>query len=463
MFFAYVDALLSSGDLMEKPRNVILIVADSLRHDSVYSGPVGMPYVESRAIRYMQARSGGCWTLPSTASLFSGLVPHEHGATAQTRAIRNDVPTLAEGMLAAGYRTHQATANAVTTDLFGLNRGFEDIRSIWNLVKPRYRLMDQLLVLAGKPRLRRKLFSKDFIMGKMAGDFSVAKVWMQSTCQDVFGQARQILAENEAKNQRTFLFLNIMETHFPYHIGPEFKLLSKGAMQKMRELAGLYHLANQTWLTTGKEHIRQDMLDILRRRQRLAWEFLAPQLDAFLQEIHEQTGNAVVFCSDHGDNFGDQGWLYHFSNVTDGGNRVPLFWLPHDDRPAAQIETPVSTRDIYTTLLGLVGRPEGRPILLDDPQDSIPLMSSFWYNNNGRTLPQYRHNQLAFLENGMRYRLLGERWSAAPPQVEGPEATFAPLPADVNPIQDAVSDPTRRAQLTKYLADFHSFSEKLAA
>lgn len=448
---------------MEKPRNVILIVADSLRYDSVHSGPIGMPYAESAAIRFTGARAGGCWTLPSTASLFSGLVPHEHGATAQTRAIRSDVPTLAEQMREAGYRTHQATANAVTTDIFGLNRGFDDIRSIWNLVQPRYRFMDQLLVLAGKPRLRRKLFTKDFIMGKMAGDFSVAKVWLQSTCQDVFAQARQILAENEARNQRTFLFLNIMETHFPYHIGPEFKLLSEGPIQKMRELAGLFHLANQTWLTTGKEHIRQDMLDILKRRQRLAWEFLAPQLDAFLQEMHEQTGNAVVFCADHGDNFGDQGWLYHFSNVTDAGNRVPLFWLPHDGRPAAQVDTPVSARDVYTTLLGLVGRPQGRPVLLDDPQDSLPIMSSYWYNNNGRTLPQYRHNQMAFVEDGMRYRRSEGRWSAAPPQLEGVEAAFEPLPADVDPIEDVVTDLERRARLRSYVDGFESFSASLAA
>jgi len=448
---------------MEKPRNVILVVADSLRYDSVHNGPVGMPYTESRAIRYTQARSGGCWTLPATASLFSGLVPHEHGATAQTRAIRSDIPTLAEGMKAAGYATHQATANAVTTDIFGLNRGFDDIRSIWNMVTPRYRWFDQLLVLAGKPRLRRKLFSKDFIMGKMAGDFSVAKVWLQNTASDVFSSARQILAENEARNQRSFLFLNVMETHFPYHIGPEFKLLSKGPLKKLRELASLFHLANQTWMKTGKEHIKQDMLAILRQRQRLAWELLAPQLDAFMQELHEKTGNLVVFCADHGDNFGEQGWYYHFSNVTDAGNRVPLYWLPHDGRPAARIDTPVSTRDIYTTLLGEVGRPEGRPVLLDTPEESMPIMSSFWYNNQGLTLPEFRKNQLAFIEGGQRYRLRGDRWAVAPVQTDGPEATFEELALGVDPIADSVALPERRRQLSKYLADFQAFSAKLAA
>lgn len=448
---------------MTGPRNIILIVADSLRHDSVYSGPVGMPYAESVGVRFTQARSGGCWTLPATASLFTGLVPHEHGATAQTRAIRSDVPTLAEGMRAAGYRTHQATANAVTTDIFGLNRGFDDVRSIWNMVTPRYRWFDQLLVLAGKPRLRRKFFSKDFIMGKMAGDFSVAKVWLQSTCQDVFSQARAILRENEARNERTFLFLNVMETHFPYHIAPEFKLLSDSPWKKLRELVSLYHLANQSWLVTGREHIKPDMLALLRRRQRVAWEWLAPQLDAFMQELHEQTGNLVVFCADHGDNFGEQGWFYHFSNVTDAGNRVPLFWLPHDGRPAAEIATPVSTRDLYPTLLGLAGRPEGDTVLLDEPERSLPIMSSYWYNNQGRTLPRFRQNQFCVLEGDLRYRYRGDRWAIAPPQTTGVEPAFEDLPLGVNPIEERVADPARRARLARYFQDFQAFSAKLAA
>lgn len=448
---------------MDKPRNVILVVADSLRYDSVHSGPVGMPYAESRAIRFTQARSGGCWTLPATASLFTGLVPHEHGATAQTRAIRTDVPTLAEQMKEAGYRAAQVTANGVTTDIFGLHRGYDEIRSIWTLIEPRYRFMDQLLVLMGKPRLRKKLFSKDFIAGKMAGDFSSAKVWLQSTAQDVFDQARDVLRANEARNERTFLFLNLMETHFPYHIAPEFKLLSKGSLDKLRELTALFHLVNNTFMTRGKNPIPAEMLEVLRRRQRLSWEFLAPQLDAFLEELHRETGNLVIFLADHGDNFGEQGWTYHFGNVTDSGNRVPLYWLAHDGREPARVDLPVSARDVYTTLLGLVGRPEGRTVLLDEPHDSLPIMSSFWYNAQGKTRPEYRKNQLAIIEGGMRYRLVGDRWSFAPPQNGGAEPTFQDLPRDVNPIEDVVDDPERRRRLAKYLADFQAFGAKLAA
>jgi arylsulfatase len=252
---------------MLRPRNVILLVADSLRYDSVHSGPIGMPYVERRATSYSQARSGGCWTLPATASLFTGMMPHQHGATSQTRGIRKDIPTLGEQMREQGYATAMVTANVATTDIFGLDRGFDELHRIWQTVPAQYKKLHQLLVLAGKPRLRKKIMSKDFVMGKLSEDLDAAKVWLQSTCQDVFAEARRILQDNQRRGQGSFLFLNVMETHFPYHMAPVFRSSPEvGIVDRLRELAALYHLVNQTFLTTGKEHITPDMLEPSRRR-----------------------------------------------------------------------------------------------------------------------------------------------------------------------------------------------------
>lgn len=448
---------------MSKPRNVIVLIADSLRYDSVWGGPTGLPYVEPSAIRFTQARSGGCWTLPATASLFTGLMPHEHGGTAQTRAIRTDVPTLAEHMREAGYATHQITANVATTHIFGLHRGFDEVRPIWHHVPAKFKKLHQLVVLAGKPRLRHRLFSRDFIQGKLSEDLDAAKVWLQSTAADVFAHARALLKENEARGKGSFLFLNLMETHFPYHLGPSFKTLSGGVIARVRELMSLFHLVNQTFLTDGKQHIRPDMLDVLRQRQRAAWEWLAPQVDAFVRELHEDTGNLVVFGSDHGDNFGEQGWLYHFSNVTDAGNRVPLFWLPHDGRAPGVVHTPVSARDVYGSLLRAIGRSDRPSLLLDEPGQSLPIMQSFWYNNQNKTLPQYRFNQLAYIERGERYLFRQGRWSSAPITQDGAEPRFEPLPNNTNPIEEAVVDVERRARLRAALREFEAFSASLAA
>ena len=179
---------------MAEPRNVVLLVADSLRWDTVHRGPTGLPYLGGRGLRFDQARSGGCWTLPATASMFTGLSPHEHGADAQTRSI-NNAPTLAERMKRLGLSTHMVTANVATTDIFGLDRGFDTLDRVWKLVPATaHRRLHEALVLAGKPRLRQKILSKDFVMGKMSEDLDASKVWLHE--KDLLQIHRGVFAKN---------------------------------------------------------------------------------------------------------------------------------------------------------------------------------------------------------------------------------------------------------------------------
>lgn len=449
---------------MAEPRNVVLLVADSLRWDTVHRGATGLPYLGSRGLRFDQARSGGCWTLPATASLFTGLSPHEHGADAQTRSI-NNAPTLAERMKHLGRSTHMVTANVATTDIFGLDRGFDTLDRVWKLVDARaHRRIHEALVLAGKPRLRKKLLSKNFVMGKMSEDLDASKVWLQSTAETVFDRTRQLMEENARKNQRGFFFLNLMESHFPYHIADAFECSADTLIGQLRELYSLYHLVNQTWLTNDRQYIAPDMMELLRRRQRLAWERLAPRIDAFVQELREEHDATVVFCADHGDNFGEQGWLYHFSNVTDAGNRVPLYILPHDRDLGRTSEAPVSARDVFGTLLRASGDPDPTLIsLLDASSDrSLPVLESFWYNNNGKTLPQYRYNQFAFVAGGMRYANRHGRWSQAPAtRGLASEAAFLELDPGVDPLQERLDTADRMLRLRRSWNDFSAFSEHI--
>jgi arylsulfatase A-like enzyme len=449
---------------MDTPRNIVFVVADSLRWDAVYAGgDHRLPYTAARAVCFQQARSGGCWTLPATASLFTGLMPHEHGATEQTRGLRRDVPTLAERLTRLGYKTHMVTANVVTTNIFGLDRGFARLDRIWKLVPKRHQGVLALLALLGKPRLRQKILSKDFITGKLIDDLQAAGVWLQSTMQAVCQQAFDILATNSARGQRTFLFLNLMETHFPYHVADTFTTSASDLGGKMREMYSLYHLVNQTWLTRDKQYIQPDMLALLRRRQRLAWERIAPDLDAFIRELRERYGALAVFAADHGDNFGEQGWQYHFSNVTDAGNRVPLFWLSHGDDAARLEHLPVSARHLFGAILRAAG--DHDPTLvscIDAPERSVPVMQSYWYNNRGRTLARFRYNQFAFVAGEQRFLYRHNRWYVAPvTRMDEAEADFVPLDSQVNPLYEPVDTPDRSRYLQQVFAAYCAFADSV--
>ncbi len=448
---------------MHSPQNIILLVADSLRYDSVYANNnINLPYTLQNALQFTQARSSGCWTLPATASLFTGLMPHQHGATSQTRYVSANVPTLAQKLKELGYETYQVTANVATTEIFGLHRGFDQVIKTWKIVPAKFNRLQQFLVLIGKPRIRRMLFSKDMLVSKMSEDIEANKTWLQFTHEDTFNQARQIIEQNEKLGKKSFIFVNLMESHFPYHVAPTFHMLSPGIINKFREIMGLFHALNQTFLKTGKLNIKPDMLQTLRHRQRKSWELIAPSVDAFICEMHHERNTLLAFCADHGENFGDQGWLYHFSNVTEAGNRVPLFILPPYHHRSATTDIAINTKDLYHTFLHAAGANTNQPSLLLEPQASVPVMQSYWYNNHGKTLPQYKYNQICFINEENRYLFRAGKWYTAPVALHTePEALFTPLPGNTNPLYDCINNPTLRKNMLSILSDFLVFADKV--
>ncbi|MEM7102137.1 MAG: sulfatase-like hydrolase/transferase [Bacteroidota bacterium] len=447
--------------MADKPRNIIFLISDSLRFDSVYDIGVGMPYVQENSIEFLEARAAGCWTLPATASMFTGLMPHEHGATSQTRAIHLGIPTLAEKMKSAGYKTYQVTANVATTHIFGLNRGFDEVRRIWKLVDPKFNKLQQLIALVGKPRLRRKLISGDMLMQRMTEDLESAKTWLQFTYDDIFNECRKIIKENEAKGESSFIFLNLMETHFPYHLAPTFQLSTDGIIKKVREVISMFHYANQTFLKKKGTHIKPDMMEVLKNRQKTAWKSLAPNIDNFCREMHEDQGNLVVFGSDHGENFGEHGWIYHFSNITDAGNKVPMFWLPANGETPRKEHSIVSTRHIFNSFLHEVGLPTEGPSMVHHPEGSKSIMQSYWYNNRNKTLEKYKFNQICFLFNDNRYLMRNNVWYEAPFKTGYDEPDFKQLPADANPLYDLTIDAKDKQDYLKIMGDFKEFSSKI--
>lgn len=446
---------------MSRPANIVIIIADSLRWDSVYGGDgARLPWVQKNALEFTAARSAGCWTLPATASMFTGLLPHQHGADTQSRrGLDPAVPTLAERLRAVGYATHQVTANVATTDIFGLDRGFDEVVRIWKEVPPQHRKLHELMVLVGKPRLRRKVLSTDWIRGKLSEDIEAGTVWLQDTVAEILDRCRQILAQNARRGRPSFVFLNLMETHFPYHVSPIFQTLGSG-VEAVRELVALYHLVNQTFMATGEQPTSPATMARLRSRQRIAWERIAGQIDEFVRELHEGTENLVVLGSDHGECFGEMGWSYHFANVTDGGTRVPLFWLEPGRAPAT-VETPVSARDLFGAVLSAAGV-DVQPGLARAPEESLAVMESAWYDAQGRTLRRFKYNQLCFVAGRMRWMRRDGRWYSAPPSTLAGEPEFQPLPAGIDPVEELAPGAADRTRLRRLVSDFEAYSTRIS-
>lgn len=131
--------LLVAAAHAQPPRHLLFIAIDTLRADHV--GCYGYSLATTPTIdrlategtRFAQATATAPWTLPSFASMFTGLYPTRHGAGVHgpERHLQNSMPTpiaaeattLGEHLRALGYRTHAVTSNPYL--LLGMQRGFE--------------------------------------------------------------------------------------------------------------------------------------------------------------------------------------------------------------------------------------------------------------------------------------------------------------------------------------------------
>ncbi|MDP8225909.1 MAG: sulfatase [Candidatus Lernaella stagnicola] len=122
------------------PANVVIISLDTLRADRLgaYGYPRGLtPHLDkfaAEAVLFEQCIAPAPYTAPSHASLFTGVIPSDHGCflrrgqkTVQmSEKINRAVRTAAEMMQQAGYRTASVNGGLQVSPVFGFDRGFAD-------------------------------------------------------------------------------------------------------------------------------------------------------------------------------------------------------------------------------------------------------------------------------------------------------------------------------------------------
>ena len=112
--------------------NVVLIVADTLRADHLgsYGGNVHTPNLDALAaagVRFENAYSHAPMTLPSHSSMFTSLLPTEHGVLNNGYVLGDLHVTLPELLRGAGYRHTAAFISlGVLRSGFGIAQGFTE-------------------------------------------------------------------------------------------------------------------------------------------------------------------------------------------------------------------------------------------------------------------------------------------------------------------------------------------------
>lgn len=112
------------------PPSLLLVSIDTLRPDHLGLGGGGratspnLDALAAESLVFDDAYSAAGWTLPSVATLLTGLAPREHGATSYQRGLRDRLPTLASLLARRGYDARGFVSHVLLGPEYGLDRGF---------------------------------------------------------------------------------------------------------------------------------------------------------------------------------------------------------------------------------------------------------------------------------------------------------------------------------------------------
>ncbi|MCU0463389.1 MAG: sulfatase-like hydrolase/transferase [Anaerolineae bacterium] len=370
--------------------NLLLIVLDTQRRDrlSLYGGPrETSPNIDAfadRAAVYDRAISAAQWTVPSHASMFTGVYPSAHGLTEAHRVLSPRVPTLPEQLRSAGYDTVGFCNNPLVGVLdHGLTRGFD---SFYNYAggainRPFARQWPSPIDAAIKQwRKAAKQLGNQFAQREWLFRLSLnplfTPIWTRlinykgssaNSISDLIGYFEQQRAGGQT--QPVFAFLNLMGTHLPYrppqdalrHVAPTLDKASYRYMADFNADAARWASPADAALEDWQKHALEAFYDA----EIFAQDRELGRLFDYLKRSGALRDTVVVIVSDHGEGHGDHGYFGHSFVVNQELVHVPLIISSPDGVNVGQhIDENISTRRIYHTLLAAAGCHPEDPLAL---------------------------------------------------------------------------------------------------
>ncbi len=313
-----------------RPRHVLLISIDTLRPDHIscyghtQETSPNLDRLARRGVRFTDVTAAAPWTLPSHASLLTGLYPSRHGVKSHQTRLPEAVITVAEEFQAAGFET-MAVVNThnVGAPQYRLGQGFEHFRYITETAEDR--------------ELRLRVVN----MGEV-----------------VANEARSLLARRDP-DKPFFLFLHFYDCHTDWTPREEHRRAlvqpySGTLVGNTQELNRIRNLGQQ---------LAPDDLRFLRELYDAEIRTFDQVLGGFLDGL-ERDGllddTLVVVTSDHGEEFQEHGGLLHGRSQYQELLRVPLILAGPGLPAGVVVDVPAHGVDVAPTLLALLGlAPEG--------------------------------------------------------------------------------------------------------
>ena len=328
-----------------KVPHLLLISIDSLRADHLacygYSR-VTSPHLEQLAkegVLFEDVMAETSWTLPTHATMMTGLTSNVHQVFFDGASIPDEYPTLADTLAAAGYANYGVWSGPYLHPLFGFGQGFAE---------------DHYVGVLGETAFDREGFSfqdpEDFQARNQTNRLAHRKV----TSPEVTAQGLAFLEEHlqHTPDQPFFLFLHYFDVHYDYVPPKEYWRRFDADYDGPSN--GRNFLKDPQMNADLSERERQHLL--ARYDGEILWtdEHIGRVLE-FLETSGLKDDTVIAVISDHGDEFWEHGNKGHRNTLYQEVLHVPwMIRYPNTIEPGTRISEPAHHMDVMPTLLGLL-------------------------------------------------------------------------------------------------------------
>jgi arylsulfatase A-like enzyme len=288
-------------------------------------------------------------TVPSHASMFTGLLPSEHDTNSRHRWLDDHQETIAELFQAAGYQTYLFSANPHIASSENFQQGFDVEEHPWD---PKYR--DEALRI-----VRTKVRPEDH-SSELANKLRLLTLgeWDIKACGELAQRGLESWLERRDPDRPCFMFLNYMEAHRPF-IPPRSyreRLMTPEQVERSYQV-------DRSWLpmwsyTFGLHDYSPEELAVMAG----TYDACLAELDALFSDLLQGLAGhidldrtIIVLVSDHGEHLGEHHMLDHQYSLYNPLIHVPLVVRYPPRFAPGRDERPVVIYDLFPTLLELAG------------------------------------------------------------------------------------------------------------
>ena len=342
-----------AGTLLDSKVNIILVVMDTTRRDHLscygYARKTtpNLDALVTESLLFTNAYAPSPWTLPSHASIMTGLYPSTHGAHYNVNAsskpavnlLRQDFVTLAEMLSPYGYRTAGVVGATFCHRYFGIAQGFDYYNDDFRTVHHDLQHYDIFHITSKIFSLSNYFIRHGYHGIRRASELNeIVFSWLEKNYRYPF-----------------FLFINYFDPHWPYAPPSPYDLLFKGKNERL-----IIDNHGSDWNLFAKVINNHHTLTDEEKCHLLSQydgeiaylDYHLGKLVERLKSLNVYDESMIIITADHGESFGEHNLMDHGRALYEELLHIPLIIkYPLSQNISGTCSSPVSLIDIMPSVL----------------------------------------------------------------------------------------------------------------